>query len=227
MKIYYVLHKSTLEADPNPYRAIVEHTGKATHEDVIQRVLEGNPAVSEAALEAVLKEYIKGVINLLLQGYTVCTPIGYISLSIKGGFNSKIDGYDKERHTLEVNIQVSPYLRDSVRSQANLQKVESHTPEPALDIFTNVNTDDIDSIVTPGGMGQVIGRRLKFDQTDPNQGIFFINGSETRVEIVGKNKGAELMFLIPNLDPGQYALEVRSAFGQEIRSGRLATLLTV
>lgn len=32
---------------------------------------------------------------------------------------------------------------------------------------------------------------------------------------------AELMFLIPNLEPGQYTLEVRSLFGQEQRSGRL------
>lgn len=63
--------------------------------------------------------------------------------------------------------------------------------------------------------------------TDPNQGVFFINGAETRVTVVGKNTATELMFLIPTLDPGQYALEVRSAFGQEIRSGRLDTLLTV
>ena len=63
--------------------------------------------------------------------------------------------------------------------------------------------------------------------TDPNQGVFFINGTETRVTVVGKNTATELMFLIPTLDPGQYALEVRSAFGQEIRSGRLDTLLTV
>ena len=143
------------------------------------------------------------------------------------GFNSKVDGYDKERHTLEINIQASPYLRDTVRSQANLQKVESHTPEPSLDQFTNVNTDDIDAIITPGGMGQVRGHRLKFDAADPKQGIFFINGTETRVEIVGRNTGTDLMFLIPSLEVGQYALEVRSAFGQEILSGRLASSLTV
>ncbi|MCA9362685.1 DUF4469 domain-containing protein [Candidatus Kaiserbacteria bacterium] len=50
------------------------------------------------------------------------------------------------------------------------------------------------AILSASHDGQVIGRRLKFDATDPNQGIFFINGSESRVEIVGKNKGTELMF---------------------------------
>ncbi|MCB0165580.1 MAG: DUF4469 domain-containing protein [Anaerolineae bacterium] len=227
MKISYVVHKSTLETDPYPYRAMVEHTGKATHEDVIRRALEGNPAVNDAALQAVLTEYIKAVINLLLQGYTVSTPIGNIRLSIKGGFNSKTDTFDTNRHTLEVNIYPNAGLREAVQSGAEMQKVESHTPEPNLDEFTNVNTNDIDSIVTPGGMGQVRGRRLKFDATDPNQGVFFINGTETRVTVVGKNTATELMFLIPTLDPGQYALEVRSTFGQEVRSGRLDTLLTV
>ena len=227
MKIAYVVHKSTLEADPNPYRAMVEHTGKATHEDVVRRVLESNTTVSESALQAVLTAYIKAVINLLLQGYSVSTPIGTIRLSIKGGFNSKTDTFDGNRHTLEINIYPNPALREAVQSGAEMQKVESHTPEPSLDEFTNVNTADVDSIITPGGMGQVRGRRLKFDPADPNQGIFFINGTETRVTVVGKNTATELMFLIPNLEPGQYALEVRSLFGQEQRSGRLDTLLTV
>ena len=35
------------------------------------------------------------------------------------------------------------------------------------------------------------------------------------------------MFLIPALDNGEYALEVRSTFGKELRSGRLDALLTV
>ena len=227
MKISYVLHKSYLEADPSEYRASVDHTGKATHEDVIQRVLEGNPTVSEAGLLAVLKEYVQGVINLLLQGYTVCTPIGYLRLSIKGGFESNTDTFDPSRHTLEINIYANPELRRAVQENAELQKVESQKPRPNLTGFTNINTDDPDSVITPGGMGQLTGHRLKFDPADPQQGIFFINGSENRVEIVGKNTGTELMFLIPSLDNGEYALEVRSTFGKELRSGRLDALLTV
>lgn len=227
MKIAYALQKSTLPTDPNPYRASVDHTGKATQEDVIQRVLEGNPTVNEAGLLAVLTEHTDAVINLLLQGYSVYTPIGYIRLSIKGGFDSKTDLFDPSRHTLELNITPNSELRETVQRRAEMQKVENVKPRPSIDSFTNVNTDDIDTLVTPGGMGQLAGRYLKFDATDPQQGIFFVNGSETRVEVMGRNTSTELVFINPTLDPGQYVLEVRSAFGKQLRSGRLYPLLTV
>jgi len=84
-------------------------------------------------------------------------------------------------------------------------------------------------LVTPGGMGRLTGYRLKFDPTDPNQGIFFINGSTTQVDVVGKNNPSELMFLVPaNLQPGAYSLEIRSAIGNSaVHTGLLADVLGV
>jgi hypothetical protein len=55
------------------------------------------------------------------------------------------------------------------------------------------------------------------------------DGSETRVEVVGKNTGGELMFLIPaGLTSGDYTLVVRSNlnFG-ELRSGNFNATLIV
>jgi hypothetical protein len=66
-----------------------------------------------------------------------------------------------------------------------------------------------------GGMGQITGYRLRFDPSDPTQGIFFVNGSATRVTVAGKNDPSELIFLIPaSLTPGDYSLEVRSTMGR-------------
>jgi hypothetical protein len=78
-------------------------------------------------------------------------------------------------------------------------------------------------------MAQLTGYRLKFDSSDPNQGIFFINGNLTQVSIVGKNSPAELMFLVPaSLTTGDYSLEIRSSMGNgTVRTGVLAETLTV
>jgi hypothetical protein len=85
--------------------------------------------------------------------------------------------------------------------------------------------------MTPGGMGQLAGEQLKFDPTDPAQGIFFVaaDGSEARVEVVDKNTGGELIFLIPaSLTSADYTLVVRSHlnFG-ELRSGNFNATLMV
>ena len=84
-------------------------------------------------------------------------------------------------------------------------------------------------LVTPGGMGRLTGYRLKFDPTDPNQGIFFINGKTTQVAVVGKNDPSELMFLVPaSLKPGDYSVEIRSAIGTgPVHTGLLANVLGV
>ncbi len=78
-------------------------------------------------------------------------------------------------------------------------------------------------------MAQVTGYRLNFDPADTSQGIFFVNGSATRVSIVGKNNPSELMFLVPaSLTPGDYMLEIRSTMGNgAVRTGVLAHTLTI
>lgn len=63
------------------------------------------------------------------------------------------------------------------------------------------------------------------------QGIFFVAGdsSATRASMVMQNKPAHLMFMVPTLAAGDYALEVRvqmSTSGAP-RVGRLNQVLTV
>ncbi|MDZ7693882.1 MAG: DUF4469 domain-containing protein [Balneolaceae bacterium] len=87
-------------------------------------------------------------------------------------------------------------------------------------------------ILTPGSGARITGALLKFDQKDPNQGVFFVNiedGSATRVETTMlKNKPSELIFMNPLLDPGTYYLEVRSILtgNTKIRTGRLSAQVT-
>ncbi len=70
-------------------------------------------------------------------------------------------------------------------------------------------------------MGQVNGHRLKFDQADPTQGVFFIavDGSETRASLMVKNTARQLIFEAPaGLAAGDYTLEVRVNYSQALFS---------
>jgi hypothetical protein len=95
--------------------------------------------------------------------------------------------------------------------------------------YTDLNSGELNRRITPGGMGQLTGYRLRFDPADPEQGIFFINGSATRVSVTGKNNPSELVFLVPaGLTPGDYRLELRSTMGNgALHTGVLAETLTV
>jgi hypothetical protein len=109
-------------------------------------------------------------------------------------------------------------------------KKEASVTTPNLVEYLDFNSGDRNSTVTKGGLGQISGHRLKFDPEDANQGIFFIDsqGQETKVTVVGENKPARLMFMIPpNLSTGDATLSVRTAIGQDIRSGSLSATLSV
>jgi len=86
-------------------------------------------------------------------------------------------------------------------------------------------------VLTPGGMAQVTGHRLKFDPADAAQGVYFVaeGGGETKVDVVGRNKPAHLMFIVPQgLAPGDYTLEVRATvYSEDVRTGALDAVLTV
>ena len=123
-------------------------------------------------------------------------------------------------------------LRRALRERGQVVKQEAVRPSPSLLDYVDLNSGERNGPLTPGGMGQIIGHRLKFDPDDTAQGIFFIaeDGTETRVSVVGRNKPGELMFLVPDgLASGEYRLEVRAILkgSKEVRRGRLDEVLTV
>ncbi len=103
---------------------------------------------------------------------------------------------------------------------------------PNLLDYIDLNTGERNGILTSGGMGQLVGHRLKIDPADATQGIFFVpaTGAAIKVEIVGRNKPADLMLMVPTgVVAGNYTLEVRATVNQssDVRTGRLNATLTV
>ena len=230
MSISYVLYENNLTSDPNDYIARVRPVGAIDLNGVIERMMQRGSTITKADALAVLQEYHLAIETLLLEGFTVQTPSANYGVSIKGTFDGQTDSFDASRHHVEGTLNVGRELRRMLREKAQVQKQESAKPHPTPLQYSDLNSGERNSILTAGGMGQIVGHRLKFDATNPQLGIFFIasDGTASRVDVVGRNKPAELMFLVPtSLTSGDYTLEVRALFGSEIRRGILSTSLTV
>lgn len=231
MTISFSLYKNNLSTEANQYRAVVQPSGTINLDGVIERMLLQHSTVTHADILAVLKNYQMAVESLLLEGYNIVTPTANYRTSIKGSFNGQSDGYTSGRNTIEATLSPGLQLRRAVQERASAQKQEANERRPKLLDYLDLNSGELNSIVTRGGMGQVVGYRLKFDPTDPTQGLFFIaaDNSATRVSVVGKNSAVELMFMVPaGLTPGDYSLELRTTMGNGVlRTGTLAATLTV
>jgi len=231
MTITYVLHENHLTSDPNDYMAMVQPNGTAEMEAVIQRMIEQGSTVTRADIFSVLEDYHSALESLVLEGFNVLTPCANFGASIKGIFDGQADIFDPARHRVWPNVVPGTRLRTTVVSRGQTTKGEAVMPRPNLLEFIDINSGERNSVLTPGGMAQLIGHRLKFDPADAQQGVFFIagDGAETSVEVVGRNKPAELMFLIPDtLTTGDYTMEVRVVIrdGANLRTGRLEAALT-
>jgi hypothetical protein len=100
----------------------------------------------------------------------------------------------------------------------------------------DITSDTVNELITPGGVIQLRGGRLKFFPDVENNGIFLINeqGGEIKFSTVVENKPARLIAVLPaNIPQGDYFIEVRtscSTTGKPMKSlkmGRYNKILTV
>ena len=230
MPARYVLHENHLFKDKNAYRAQIRPADSLNLNDVINRMLQRGSTVSKPDILGVLEDYHETIEALLREGNNIKTPLCNFSISIKGIFNGPDDTFDPVRHKLIASTTPGARLKKWIQTKIKLEKLKADTPQPLLQQFKDINSDLRNQQLTPGGMGELVGFRLKFDETDPKQGIFFLseNGAPVRAEVIGANQPKKLLFMVPDLDEGPYQIEVRAKFGDNmIRGGRLLTKLSV
>jgi len=94
----------------------------------------------------------------------------------------------------------------------------------------------VNETLTPGGVLQLRGSRLKFLPVEVGNGVFLINeqGVERQLTVIVENKPARLMLLLPaDLSDGTYWVEVRSSGTingkptKILKTGRYSKPLTV
>jgi hypothetical protein len=231
MTITYVLHENYLMSDPgSAYRAVVQFKGTADMDRIIDRAMERGPAITREDFQAALLVYHSTIAALALEGYRVVTPIAQYGISIKGSFTGQTDGFSPARHSVEATVSPGADFRRIIREKAQVQQQEATRPQPNPLDYLDCSSGQRNSRLSPGRVAQLNGHRLKFDESDPAQGIFFISayGVANRASLIVKNTPRQLIFETPGeMANGDYTVEIRSTYGNgAVRIGRLEATLT-
>jgi len=170
--------------------------------------------------------------KLLAQGFRLNLEDETYETTMSGVFEGNDDQYDANRHRVRTAININTGLNTvyaNVAYNKVTETVDRSTPLP--DKYVDITSDTTDDQLTPGGIGQVTGHRLKIDTTDPDEGVFFVGlADEYQVDKLVRNKPAELIFQIPTGMPaGNYTLEVRTHFqgSKTLRVGIFKVQLSV
>jgi hypothetical protein len=230
MPIKYYLQPNPVTPDPNDQSARVLPNASLTLEDIIAKMMQRGTTVTEADTRAVLNLFFDVVSDEVADGNFVNLPLANIRVGISGVFTSITDSFDPSRHSIRATLSPGLLLSEKMQ-KVRLEKTLQPLPSPVILEFLNINTNTTNSVLTPGGIGQIVGEELKFNPNNPQEGIFFVaaDGTETKVQIIASRTEGKLVFSIPTLPAGNYTLEVRRAYTKEniIRKGVLSDTLTV
>lgn len=232
MPLQYYLMPNVITPDPDDYMAVTTNTRTLTLEDVYDQMTHEGSTVTKAEALAAWEEMTRGIIKLAGDGNSIVTPLVNISASIVGVFTGEDDRFDTARHQVKLRVQPGSRLQEA-ESTIKTEKVQPKERLPVLLHYEDNTTESKDSVATANGGARITGSLLRFDESDPKQGVFFIDvnkGTETKVS--GKllrNKPGELIFMNPKLPAGAYRVEVRALLrnNKSLLTGTLPDVVTV
>ncbi len=230
----YSLRENLLTPAPDDYMAQVTDTRSYSLEEIIDLMMDKGTTLTRADVAAVLQVYGEVCSSIVADGSALNTPLMNTALSVSGVFNGANDSFDRKRHAVNLNMTAGTLLRDAV-AKVKCEKTEGASTDPYITEVADIVSGKVNEVLTKGGVVQLTGSRLKFDQKDEAQGIFFVpeTGNPVRASVIAENKPARLMAIIPDLAAGTYYVEVRTkASGggkplKAVKTGRCAKPLAV
>ena len=222
----YTLRENLLTAAPDDFMAQVQDVRSYTLDEIIDAMMQKGSTLTRADVAAVLQIYGEVCASLIADGCALNTPLMNTALSISGVFNGANDAFDKKRHAVNLNMTAGTALKAAL-GKIKCEKTGTTSTDPYINEVKDVVSGKVNEVLTKGGVVQITGSRLKFDQKDTAQGIFFVpeTGAPVRAAVIAENKPARLMAIIPaDLAAGTYYIEVRTKM--DTKGKTLKTLKT-
>jgi hypothetical protein len=232
MPLKIAVVKNHLPSCPSPYVVRSGPADVVEYERFVEIMAQGRTTLTKTEILGCMQLYGEELVKLLSEGRAVKTPTGSFFLSAAGSMDSLDESFlpsDLSRnHDVRLHHRTGKSFEDSIL--AKLVIVREERPDfgvPNIRAVRAAGSETPDSI-HPGDIVEIRGLRLRFDQKDANQGLFFVDGAgaETRATLYPMNRPGTVMACVPEtLAAGSYTLALRAAVnGKDVRETRLEGL---
>jgi hypothetical protein len=210
------LYDNVLTDNPNDFVARVSSERMLTVRSISQEaVARGGADISVAAMEHAVELWLREMAYNLCDGYSVNTGWFTASAHIRGVFNSPIEQFSPDRHSVLFEFHQGATLRKEIET-VEVQILGVADVGLLIAQVTDIKTGSINDLVTPGRNLRIAGIKIKIAGDHPDNGIFFVSAdTAARVKVdealVGNNP-SEVMIFTPSLAPGVWKLEIVTQF---------------
>ena len=232
MSIKYHLQNLAFTSDPNDKSGRIDQRGTLDESAVMKKMLKRGTGLTKQEIMGVIDLYTDVVSEQVQNGFAIVTRLANFRPGIKGVFNGDDDSFDRNRHYFHAAISEGTVLKKRMREAIGERNTASAVM-PIISGYYDYASSTANKWLTPGNIGKVSGKALKFEKSGKVEGIFFIrkdNQEETRVATLSTHTDGTLTFLIPaELTSGHYTLEVRRSYTgpSDIRIGKLNKTMAV
>ena len=230
----FSLNDNPFTADPADKIAKIENAQSYGVSDLVQMIIDEGSTLNRADVEGSISSFFEKCAKVVSQGGNLNLPILNTSLSISGVFVNADDVFDPKRHSLKLNANAGSLLKNALK-KVKLTKIAPKNNAPNIVSVTDKITGAVDGDIKAGSVVKLSGNRLKFEENDAEQGVFFVqDGVAKRQTTVLDNKPASVVVIVPSdLVAGEVKLELRSKLnanataGKTLRTAVFAKNLTV
>lgn len=231
--IYVQLQELQFPSEKGEFYGLVKSTGEVDNEEVAKRIVaEGCECQIETIVD-ILNRGDRLRTEALIKGETVHTQWANGRLTCEGVF--KDTTFDSEKQKIHVSVSAPQALQESLNTlHVEVLGVTSAAPAPLR--ATDMKTDAVNGVITPGNVLKVEGTNQKIFGSDPDVGIWFTSeadGTKVKVDQLLTNEPKTLMFMIPELPQGSFSLTLATQYAKStqgtkiVKTGELAHTLVV
>jgi hypothetical protein len=187
-------------------------TRSYSYVEYIDEIVQTVPGVTRSSVMSVMTAAEDVAARIVSKGGTIHTPLFSIGIAIKGIFTSLQDLFDPLRHSIHIVLRAGPRLRELPKSMKT-QKVDAMFSGAYILWAKDFKSGTTDDKITPLGNMLIDGIKIKVEGDDAVCGVFYknlVSGVKTKIakrDII-ENHGNRLLIVNPDLQPGEYALEV-------------------
>jgi hypothetical protein len=208
------LYKNLLTEREDDFYGRVVNIASVGENELIDRVVKKGTDIHASTLKASYDRLKQEAMEAIIRGEIVNFGLGHIALDVQGAFIGQGAQWDRKKNKLVARITASKELRETLSGTP--VHVRGEAPDGSvINSITDVASGTANDVLTPGGIANIKGHRIKIAGSKPEIGLFFTEQTNPQLvypvplNAIGTNDPSKISFVIPPaIIPGEYLLSI-------------------
>lgn len=170
-------------------------------EEIVTKMSEKGTTLTEVDIRAVIVLFRNEIIEALSDGNGVNIDNFFsVKASISGVFESIHDGFESDRHSLNLNMIAGAKFVADFGAKTRIEKIKKAKKLPEIVTVFDGKSESLNRNVTVNSLVRLEGDNLAFDKTADDEGIYLYSEdgkNSIKVKYSDTIRNKELRFVLP------------------------------